>query len=251
MKLYHFALFFLMIAVGFFVTAQIETVAKLQEERIERTEYDCLVAAVNAAVDVAFYGDGNDVTEDSLRSAAEVFFQTLAVLHEGNADRSTWNSQREKVPVLVVFDEKGYYRYINDRKSGPGWSKQVFYEDGRIPDVFFDETESILVQFYNDRYGSQKRYRMECAKEGAWEKTITPPCVFAVYLPFDDDVLQREKAFLYAASTRTIETYLVTEDNYCHLPFCNCCETKKVIARYVNQKECAEAGALPCEFCLR
>lgn len=250
MKLYHFALFFILIATGFLVTAQVETVAKLSGQRKERTEYDCLVAAVDAVVDVAFYGEGNVVTEEGLKQAEDVFFQTLAVLHEGSTDRSARKAQKDRVPLLVVFDEEGYYRYGYDGKEF-GWSQKVLYENEDVPDVFFDEAETLLTRFYKEKYGAPKEYRMEYAAEGVWERSIAPPCVFAVYSTYADSALQREGRFLYAASARTIETYVVTEDNYCHLPYCEYCETKKVVARYVSQKESAEAGALPCENCLR
>ena len=251
MKIYHFALFFLLIATGFFVMAQIETVAKLSAERTERTEYDCLVAAVNATVDVVFSGDDNTVTRDGLNQAEEVFFQTLAVLYEGSTDESARTAQKERVPLLVVFDEEGYYQYGNNEKATYGWSQKVLYDDGEVPDVFFDEAETLLTQFYYAEYGIPKEYRMEYAAEGVWERSISPPCVFAVYSSSADNILQREGRFLYAASARTIETYLITEDNYCHLPYCDCCETKKVVARYVSQKESAEDGAVPCKKCFR
>ncbi len=251
MKLHHFALFFAVIAVGFGVTAQILLVSRMQREGIKRTDYDCLVAAVNAAAEVAFTGTENKVTEAGIMLAEEVFFQTLAVLRTGAADRAAQVSQREAVPCLVVFGTQGYYRYCFVPEKGYEWTEMILYEEGEIPESFFEDTEVLLGQYHSLRFCSEKKYRVEQACAGVWEQSIEPPCVFAVYAPQSSSLPEDTVSFLYAAAGRRQETYFVTEDMYCHLPFCVECKEERIVARYATQKESAESGALPCERCLK
>ncbi len=250
MKLYHFALFFVVIATGFFVSAQTVLVSKMQNESLKKTESDCLVAAVNAAVEVAFSGGENTVTAANLAQAEEVFFQTLAVLHEGMTDKVIWETWKSYVPCLVLFEERGYYTYCFVTGQGYQWSALIPYEGGQIPGRFFAETEDLLRQYHRQRFNSEKGYRMAMAGEGIWEQSIVPPCAFAVYAPPLSFFSEEEEGFLYAASGLVREAYYVTEDNYCHLPFCEKCEEDQIIACYTTQRESAEDGAMPCEFCI-
>lgn len=252
MKLYHFGLIFTVIAAGFLVTAQICSVTAMKEEEIRRTEYDCLVAAVNAAVSAAFTGEESVVTVSGLQQAEEAFFQTLSVLHDGIPDQAGRSAWQTYVPCLVVFDEKGYYRYGYEPGQGYLWSEITVYQEDGIPESFFSETEEILSQYHSLNYTSTKKYRMEKAKEGVWERSLSRACVFAVYAPRLPETAQKEQGiFLYAAAQRVKEAYFVTEDNYCHLPSCERCKTGVVIARYATQKASAEDGAIPCEQCLK
>lgn len=251
MKLHHFSMLFAVIAIGFFVTAQTALVTKMQREGRKKTEYDCLVSAVDATVETVFHGMDNTVSPVTLRQAEEVFFQTLSVLRAGTADRAAWEAVRERVPCLVVFEERGYYKYSLCGEEGYGWSELVLYDWGELPKMFFEETEELLEQYHNLQYRSDKSYRMEQAGQGIWEQCITPPCVFAIYAPESIGLPEDITGFLYAASGREYEAYYVTEDNYCHLPFCEAYTEENVIARYATQRESAEDGALPCEHCLK
>lgn len=251
MKLHHFALFFILIAVSFFVTAQVLLVTKMQRVSVKKTEYDCLVAAVNATVEAVFSKADNTVTKADLALAEEVFFQTLAVLREGITDKAAWMAFRKYIPCLVVFEENGYCRYYLDPEKGYQWTEMVPYEDGWIPNEFFEETEELLCQYHNLQYHSQKKYRMEQVGKGVWEQSIVPPCVFAVYAPQSTSLPEDSVGFLYAASGRKTEAYYVTDDNYCHLPFCEQCQLGKIVARYTTQRGSAEDGAMPCEYCLK
>lgn len=252
MKLYHFGLIFIVIATGFLVTAQICSVTSIKEEEIRRTEYDCLVAAVNAAAGVAFSGGENRVTASGLQQAEEVFFQTLSVLHGGTPDaeeRAVW---REYVPCLVVFDETGYYRYSYVPEQGYVWSAVRIEQKEEIPESFFSETEELLSRYHALHVSSAKKYRMERAGGGVWEQSLSRACVFAVYAPkLPEPAGRRQGIFLYAAAQRVREAYFVTEDNYCHLPSCSRCEKSRIIARYATQKESAQDGAVPCAGCLK
>lgn len=252
MKFYHFGLIFAIIAVGIIVTAQIHLVTTMKEEEIRRTEYDSLVSAVNAAVEAAFEGAENKVTAGSLQQAAEAFFQTLSVLHDGMPDAAGRAKWKEYVPCLAVFDEQGYYCYAYVDGKGYEWSEIKPYQGEGIPRDFFAETQELLSQYHGIHYSSKKIYRMESAQAGIWEQSLSRACVFAIYAP---PVFQRLKAeqgiYLYAATGRTKETYFVTEDNYCHLPSCKRCEEEKIVARYASQKESAIDGAIPCEYCLK
>ncbi len=252
MKIYHFGLIFIVIAAGFLVTDQIRSVAAMKEEEIRRTEYDCLVAAVNAAISVVFTGEDSIATASGLQQAEEAFLQTLSVLHDGMADAAGRAAQRQYVPCLVVFDERGYYRYRYVPGKGYLWSEITLYQGEEIPDGFFSETEELLSQYHSLHDTSKKKYRMEKAEKGIWEQGLSRACVFAVYAPRLPETSEKEQGiFLYAAARRTKEAYFVTEDHYCHLPSCEHCEGSVVIARYATQRESAEDGAVPCDSCLK
>ena len=251
MKFYHYALFFVVICIGFFMTAHITTVLKLQEECVRKTEYDCLVSAVNAAVDVVYSGSDARVTEADLVRAEEVFFQTLEVLWYGTTDRTTWGELRTRIPCIVVFAEDGYYRYCFEKEKGYMWSEMVPYEQGRIPTRFFEETEKLLADYHNAGYTPSGKYRVEQAEEGIWEREIAPLCVFAIYAPIRSKLSNDRNGFMYAASIYQQIAYYVTADNRCHLPFCKEYTAGKLIGCYATQKESAEAGAIPCERCMR
>lgn len=252
MKLHHFVLLFAIVAGGFFLEAQIRLVIKMQNEGTKKTEYDCLVTAVNSAVEAGFTGTESVVTAAGLAQAEEEFFRTLAVLHDGTTDDAAQEQWKQIVPCLAVFDENGYYLYRCTPGAGYGWSQAVLYEEGKIPESFFCETEEILEQYHHLSGIPAKKYRVGQAKEGVWEQSIEPPCVFAIYAP---ELLQTrdntESVFLYAASRRVKSTFFVTGDNICHLPTCERCLSEEVVARYSTQKESAEDGAAPCEYCLK
>lgn len=251
MKLYHAALLFVIIAGGFFFSAHCVLITSMREQSIRKTEYDCLVAAVDAAAEEAFPGPDTTVTPERLERIAEVFFQTLGVLQEGTTDRVTWERWREQIPCLVVFDENGYYRYCFVPQTGYAWSEQVPYENGGIPESFFADTETLLQQYHTVSHKNGGRYRVLQAEDGIWENSITPLCVFAVYAQRSYSAVQKQTEYLYAASGRVREVYYVTEDNYCHLPYCEYCTSDVVVAYYTSQKESAEAGAMPCESCMK
>ncbi len=248
MKLYHFTLFFCVIAIGFVITAQTRLVRKMQEESLKRTEYDCLVAAVNAAVDVVFTGKESTVTATGLLQAEETFFQTMAVLHEGTTDKATWEGWKQYVPCVVVFEANGYYRYCYVPEKGYQWSELIPYKEGNLSESFFSETETLLQEYHRVQFCSSKKYRLEQAEKGVWEQSIEPPCVFAVYAPY---LSSNTGEFLYAASGRSKEFFYVTDDGYCHLELCEKCKKGIIVARYNTQKESAKAGAVPCEYCLK
>ncbi len=250
MKLHHVTLAFAVIAVGLLVSAQIQLVVRMQKENIRKTEYDCLVSAVNATVDAAFDSAENTVTEAGLALAEEVFFQTLSVLHEGEPNRASWERWRQRIPCLVLFEERGYYVYQTKNQEFR-WTELIPYENGKIPDNFFEETETSLMQYHTVQYGTTKRYHVKQGKRGIWEQSLTSPCVFAIYAPQVHLYSEGPEGFLYAAAGRAEDVYLVTEDNYCHYPSCTQCKESKVIARYDTQKESALDGAMPCEKCMR
>ena len=251
MKLYHYALFFVLICIGFFMTAHIALVLKMQEEGNRKTEYDCLVAAVDAVVDVVFAGDEQSVTNVDLIQAEEIFFQTLEVLWFGTVDGTAREHLKMRVPCIVVFAKEGYYRYCIESEKGYGWSEMIPYEHGNVPASFFEETEKILAEYHDMRYTSSRKYRMEQAEKGVWEQEISPLCVFAIYAPVHSELLTEGNGFVYAASDYRQTAYYVTEDNRCHLPSCTEYKSGNVIACYSTQKESAEAGAIPCERCMR
>lgn len=251
MKFYHFGLAFAVIATGFFVILQARQVCMTQGEEIQRNEYESLVAAVNAATEEAF-SETNTVGEEKLSQISEVFFQTLAVLHGSAPNMAECDIWRVYVPCLVLLEERGYYRYCFTEGAGYGWSELIPYEGEEIPKSFFTELEEILECYHELHYTKRKTYRMEAAEAGIWENSLSKSCIFAIYAsPFMEQAAGEQNTFLYAAAGRAREVYLVTEDNYCHLPSCKECNEKKVVARYSSQKKSAMEGAMPCELCLK
>lgn len=252
MKLYHFALFFIIIAGGLFITARIQLMTKMQSESIKKSEYGCLVEAVNAVTEVVFDEGTRQVSQRKLEEAKEVFFQTMGVIHDGTADVTAWEIWKERIPCLVIFDEEGYYVYRYVPGDGYGWTVKTLDEDGDIPDCFFRETEEVLAEYLRQHGGCTKNYRMEPSGNSVWEQSLEPPCVFALYAP---PVVNRLSAghptLLYAATGIGDTGYYVTEDNYCHYAFCECVGQKTVVAYYVTQKESAQDGAMPCESCMK
>ncbi len=249
MKLYHVALFFVVISVGFFLTAQTKLLDKMQEEGRKENEYDCLVAAVDAAVKTAFSDQDDLVSPAELIQTEEVFFQTLGVLLEGAADKATGELLRQRTPCLVVVDNEACYLYYLQPGTGYGWTRYSYEKE--IPDSFFEELEAVITQYHNIYRSSGKKYRMEHGEKGIWEQSITPPCVFAVYAPEVSGITREGGSFLYAASGREQTTYYVTEDLRYHLPFCEEYKKKGAVACYSSQRESAESGAFPCEECMK
>lgn len=249
MKVYHYALFFALICFGFFVTAFITLRLRMREESNRKTEYECLVAAVDSAVDRVFSGS-NDVSALDLQQAEEAFFRTLEIMWSGTAGHIGWEDFRRRVPCIVVFLDDGYYRYCRESDAGYGWSEFIPYEQGEIPLRFFEETEQLLKEYHDTEYSSASEYRVVQAEGGIWEREISPPCVFAIYAPVHSGMFQGGNGFLYAASKYQQLAYYVTEDMICHLSFCEAYRDGTVIGCYASQKESAMAGAVPCEKCL-
>ena len=203
MKFYHFGLAFALIATGFFVMAQTRWVTTLQREELQRNEYDCLVTAVNGAVEVAFTGTENTVAKDGLNRVSEVFFQTLSVLHGGMPNEAEYAAWRDCVPLLTVFEERWYYCYCFVEGVGYDWSELIPYEEEGMPEQFFAEAEAILARYHALHYMAKKTYRMEAAEEGVWERSLSRSCVFAVYAPpLTERRNQEQGIFLYAAAKR-------------------------------------------------
>lgn len=253
MKWYQFGLIFVVIAFSFFMMSQMQLVMRMKEETERRTEYDCLTAAVNAAAEAVFTGAENRVTTAGLLQAEEVFFQTLSILHDGLTDEAGKEVIRKRVPCLVIFDESGYYQYGNTEKGDYAWSVCVPYQEGEILEEFYTEVEEKLWK-YQSRYNAKRTtYRMKAAVKGVWEEGLSKGCVFAIYVPdaAESDLAKTKITFLYAASSRKKEAYLVTEDNYCHLPSCECIRNQTVTAWYATQKKSAEDGAIPCPMCMQ
>lgn len=251
MKLYHFGLLFFMVVFSFFVTFQVHSILKLQQLEREKTEYDVLVASVNAMTEVLFVNGRGVVSPEALNYGAEVFFQTMAVLQDGITDRTTWERKRGQVPCLVVFAKDGYYRYSMMPGVGYGWSEMVTYTGGEIPEQFYRDTEELLKQYHYETAKTPNNLRVEQATEGVWEQCLTPMSVFAIYTPGKKVFSEDKGRFLYAAARWTEQEYWVTEDNYCHIPSCEKCKEGTVVAWYGTQKESAEDGAVPCEECLK
>lgn len=175
----------------------------------------------------------------------------MTVLQEGATDRAAWEAKRVQVPCLAVFEERGYYVYRNMPERGYGWSELYPYEDGQIPEHFFEDTEEVLKQYHSENSTIIGNYRMEAAEKGVWEQSLVLPCVFAIYAQENMYRTETGGRFLYAASGQAETGYPVTEDNYCHVPYCERCKSGTVVAWYATQKESAEDGAMPCEECMR
>lgn len=249
MKFYHVGLVFAVIAGGCFLITQLRLLGVTEQEKLRRNEYDCLVAAVEAAVEVAFTGEENEVSEENLELADEVFFQTLSVLHGGTPDYV--ESGRDCVPCLVLLESRGYYIYSMTEKTGYGWSELKPYQEEGLESVLA-EAEEIVSRYHAVHYTNGRMYHMKAAQKGIWEQGLSKACVFAVYAPPIAEISGTEQGVLfYAAAGRTRTVYYVTEDNVCHVSSCDQLQKKKVVALYTTQKESAQDGAYPCAECLK
>lgn len=252
MKLYHVALFFLLVAGGMFVTAGVQLAVKAQNESIGKAEYGGLVAAVNAVAEVVFSSETEPISERELEQAEEVFFQTMGVLHEGTTDAASWDVWKQRILCLAVFAPEGYYVHHFVQGEAHGWSDRKCYEDGRIPNRFYRETEEVLTKYLRQNGIVSQKYRMEPAGKSVWEQSLEQPCVFAIYAPLPiNRITERKPAFLYAATGRSEIGYYVTEDEVCHYSVCEEVGQKKVVAYYATQKDSAKDGAIPCEKCMK
>ncbi len=249
MKFYHFGLVFAIIAAGCFVTIQLRQLSVTEREKLRRNEYDCLVAAVEAAVEAAFTGEENEVSEENLKQTEEVFFQTLSVLHGGTPDGV--QGGREYVPCILVLEERGYYIYCAAAGRGSSWSKLTPYRHDDLDGVLM-ETETIITRYCTSHYINERNYCMAAAQRGIWEQGLSKACVFAVYAPPVAKIAGTEEGMLlYAAAGRTRTIYYVTEDKVCHVPSCDLLREEAVVALYTTQKESAQDGAYPCMKCLK
>lgn len=255
MKLYHFSLIFLVFFGGLIVMEQKDELTTRLREGTQRVEYDCLVAAVNAAAGCYFSMEGKmegkEGKEILLKNTETVFFQTLSVLHEKNADETGIEAMQTTIPLLAVFGEDVFYIYQNGSGGKLGWSEYAYEADGRIPEKFFllagEAVDESRKQFGITRSKSEVSEYFA----GIWEKELSRDCVFAIYVPEGVKLSEKEdEVFLYAAAKYVAETYLVTQDMYCHLPSCASAIEKKVVSVFGTQKEAAKYGAEPCPFCL-
>lgn len=220
-------------------------------EGTQRVEYDCLVAAVNAATSCYFSMEGKAEKEILLKDTETVFFQTLSVLHEKNADATGIEAMQKRTLLLAVFGEDVFYIYQNGSGGNHGWSEYVYEADGRIPKMFFlltgEAVDESLKQFGITRSKSEVSEYFA----GIWEKELSRDCVFAIYVPEGVRLSEKEdEVLLYAAAKRVAETYLVTQDMHCHLPSCAFAIEENVISVFGTQKEAAKYGAAPCPFCI-
>lgn len=252
MKLYHVALFFLLVAGGMFVTAGVQLAVKAQNESIRKAEYGGLVAAVNAATEVVFGSETEQISERELEEAETVFFQTMGVLHEGTTDAASWEAWKQRILCLAVFAPEGYYVNYFVLGEAYRWSEKQCYEEERIPECFFRQTEEVLAEYLRRNGIVSSKYRMEPAGKSVWEQSLEQPCVFAIYAPLPTNrITEGKPAFLYAATGRSEIGYYVTEDEVCHYSFCEEVGLKKVVAYYATQKDSAKDGAIPCEKCMK
>lgn len=251
MKWYHFGLIFLLVFGGLFILEQQEEITTRLWENSCQVEYDCLVAAVNAATQVYFEGKGTEAEERLLEKTAEAFFQTLSFLHEKNPDEAGRMKQKEMVPVMAVFDEEGFFLYRRESGTVYGWSARYDYlSGGEIPEEFFHMTGELIAQNIASA-GDKRKLKFSRGFEGTWEKALSPGCVFAAYVPEAVELSRNgRKNVIYAASKISKERFLVTKDMVCHLVGCEGISPEDVLTEFLSQKAAASYGATPCEFCL-
>ena len=127
MKLYHFALFFAVIASGCMVAIQASMLKERQKAEIRQTEYDCLAFAADDMAEDLFDGMAEEVSLQEVSMTGEMFFQSLALCRNGVADVTTEAYWKEKI-TLVVCEKRGYYRWFYGRKEP--WKFFAYEEDG-------------------------------------------------------------------------------------------------------------------------
>ncbi len=246
MKWYHFGMLFAVLFAGSVIILQTIVVQEQRMQEITRTEYDCLTAAVEAATYVAFEEAGGQLSLPVLEQTEEIFFQTLSVLRMGITDAAGRKEIERYVPCIFVFGEQSCYGYIDGT-----WEKLGESDDGILPEQFYRTAEDCVNGYLRETGSSIRKIRMEAASQGIWEKGLKKKGIFAVYVPVIYTGTKQERVLLYGAAHVADEVYLVTEDGCCHLPGCEQYKPEEITERYTTQRESAENGAIPCEWCLQ
>lgn len=252
MKWYHFALLFFVFFCGLIIIEQQEELAEKLWERGQTVEYDCLVAAVNAATEIYFEQKDSKEERVLLEETEEAFFQTLSFLQDKNTDVTGMMQQREHCILLAILDTDGCYFYNRQEDGFCRWTGKIMYdENGKIPSAFFEEVKRILNEYKDAGAFETPDYMAGSALPGIWEKGLSEECVFAVYSSKSTDHFNdRRKGVLYAAAKKVTEEYPVTEDLRCHMSSCHKLKQQDVVAVFKSQKQAANYGAIPCEACL-
>ena len=213
MKLYHFALFFAVIACGSMVVIQVHMLNERRMAELRQMERDCLASAADEMTEELFVGK-EEVSLAEVSLAGDNFFQALSLCRNGVADVTTKEYWKRKV-VLIVCEKKGYYRFRYN-PGGHEWWKFCSYEKAELvpPGLVIP---SVVVVSAGDGYG-----KAENSREG-----------------------------IYVVSGIAETKYYVTEDKIYHSPKCDRCKDETVIFCYPTMEECARKGAYPCDSCLR
>ena len=113
MKLYHFALFFAVIACGSMVVIQVHMLNERRMAELRQMECDCLASAADEMTEELFVGK-EEVSLAEVSLAGDNFFQALSLCRNGVADVTTKEYWKRKV-VLIVCERSGYYRFQHVR----------------------------------------------------------------------------------------------------------------------------------------
>lgn len=214
MKLYHFALFFAVIACGSMVAIQVTMLNERRKAEVRQTEQDCLASAADDMAEVLFTGNTEEVSLQKVSQAGDIFFQSLSLCRNGAADATTEGYWKQKV-VVVVYEKSGYYRYFYDPGEEDYWE---FFSYG--------ETDPV-------------------------ESGLIIPSVVAVFIADGYGTEPDASSIIRVASGRAETKYYVTEDGIYHVPECDRCERETVMFCYATLIECARNGAFPCAVCMR
>lgn len=256
MKWYHYGLVFILIFSAFFLIEASEELKLVESEINQKTNYDCLVAAVHAAAQTAFIEEELQNSElqcsdEALSEVSDVFFQTLSVLHSCATDEAGRRQQETLCPVLAVLLQDCFYLYSIDENGHYSWR---YYESGEnnTSEYLVTQMMESLQEYLKKRKVSEKRYNGQSAAEGVWNNELLENTILAFYVP--ELILgagnNQLPNVLYAAANCTQEEYWVTQNLTYHLPSCIECNEEEKIASFSTKKEAAEAGACACRRCL-
>ncbi len=214
MKLYHFALFFAVLACGSMVVTQVTMLNERRKAEVRQAERDCLASAADDMAVVLFAGNTAEVSLQKVSQAGDIFFESLSLCRNGAADATTEVYWKQKV-VLVVYEKSGYYRFSYNLEKEEYWE---FFPYG--------ETDSV-------------------------ESGLIIPLVVAAFVTDGYGTESDSNGVIRVASGRTETKYYVTEEGFYHVPECDRCRRETVMFCYATLIECARNGAFPCEFCMK
>lgn len=213
MKLYHFALFFAVIACGCMITIQVTMLNERKKAELRQAEYDCLASAADDMAEVLFAGK-EEVSLQKVALAGDIFFQSLSLCRNGVADVTTEAYWKQKVD-LTVYETSGYYRFQHVPEEKEIWEFCPYGKAESVP------AGRIL------------------------------PTVVAILGTDGYDTGRGTDERICAVSGCTETMYYVTENGTYHVPGCDRCKKESVKYCYATPFECAQKGAFPCKDCLK
>ena len=202
MKIYHFALIFLLIIITTIVITDIKT-NDLKAVAGNKSQIDrYLDVAIDDGVTRLVQVDSNDNVTISLDAAAKSFFLSLYSSFGILSDSDMQEKLNAYIPVMAVTTEDGYYVFYSGGFTRPDgytyvaktWTEKMpyYYEDG---DFIYGFTLGDTINLYDKNNllggsGSEKTYRMD------YRDIQTEDCYASFRTARPDSFLLDDKAFV-------------------------------------------------------